>query len=104
MPNGYQLVSLIEALNGPPNAPQMTLNTQPPTNNARIQGSVPDVSVTEQPATAKTTAVAEDEVPNAVKAAQSLNGVAEKNNKNSPHDGDKEVWKRGRRINGIVGL
>lgn len=65
----------------------MTLNVQPPTTNiaARIQGSVPDVSVA-------ATTTTEDEVPNAVKAAQSLNGVvAEKNNKNTPHDGDKEV-------------
>ena len=75
VPNGYQLVSLIEALNGPPNAPQVPVNLQPP----RVQSSITDLSAT----------VNSDEVPNAVKAAQSLNG--DKNGKNSPQDSDKEV-------------
>lgn len=88
VPNGFQLVSLIEALNGPPNAPQMTLNVQPSSN---VCATTTEVSAGESAAAVAVV----DEVPNAVKAAQSLNGgggmVVEKGNKNSPQESDKEV-------------
>lgn len=91
VPNGFQLVSLIEALNGPPNAPQMTVNLQP--SNARVQSSTTDLSgSTIQGGGGGGDHSVVDEVPNAVKAAQSLNGGGgvEKNSKNSPQESDKE--------------
>lgn len=89
VPNGFQLVSLIEALNGP-NAPQMQLNVQP--SVARIQSSTVDLTSSNNASTNNNPGD-HDEVPNAVKAAQSLNGgqVEKSASKNSPHASDKEV-------------
>lgn len=88
VPNGFQLVSLIEALNGP-NAPQMQLNVQP--SVARIQSSTVDLTSSNNASTNNNPG--DHDAPNAVKAAQSLNGgqVEKSNNKNSPHASDKEV-------------
>lgn len=84
------MVSLIEALNGPPNAPQITLTVQPSHVRITATGDSNNGSTTTAPANDHPA----DEVPNAVKAAQTLNGGVgvgmEKNSKNSPQDSDKE--------------